>query len=73
MLDSALKIHYTDDHAKSGESFGDMTRSLVSVSIDGRSKKCPTDKNPTFDPEMLKLRQNVDISLFQGTVSATKK
>ena len=28
--------------------------------------------NSTFDPEMLKMRQNLDISLFQGTVSATK-
>ena len=55
-----------------GKGFGNVTRSLNSVSIDGRSEKCPDKQNSTFDPEMLKMRQNLDISLFQGTVSATK-
>ena len=55
------------------KSFGDMTRSLNSVSIDGRSEKCPDKQNSTFDPEMLKLRQNVDIFFISGYGECYKK
>ena len=55
------------------KSFGDMTRSLNSVSIDGRSEKCPDKQNSTFDPEMLKLRQNAAIFFISGYGECYKK